>query len=90
MYRDHKMEYIYSLLRCQRNLILQFSRYKTLYKTWKNKYEFYLHCWDHVCKANEWCLFDCASTTNLEFLLKQWYVITALQNAKSVPPVTGF
>ena len=31
-----------------------------------------------------------ASITNLEFLLKQWYVITALQNAKSVPPVTGF
>ena len=59
MYRDHKMEYIYSLLRCQRNLILQFSRYKTLYKTWKNKYEFYLHCWDHVCKANEWRSFDC-------------------------------
>ena len=21
-------------------------------------YEFHLHCWDHVCKVNEWCLVD--------------------------------
>ena len=22
-------------------------------------HEFYLYCWDHVCKVNEWSLVDC-------------------------------
>ena len=29
--------------------------------TKKNTHEFYLCCWDHVCKVNEWCLADCFS-----------------------------
>ena len=36
-----------------RNLILLFSRYKTLCKTQKNICEFHLYSWDHVCKVNK-------------------------------------
>ena len=43
---------IFPLSRCHRNLILLFSRYKALYKTQKTC-EFYLYCWDQVCKVNE-------------------------------------
>ena len=43
----------------QRNLILPFSWYKTLCKTWKNLHEFHLYCWDHVRKVNQWCLVEC-------------------------------
>ena len=57
--KSRKMRSIFPLSRCQRNLILLFSRYKTLCKTRKNTREFYLCCWDHVCKVNEWCLVDC-------------------------------
>ena len=48
-----------TLPRCRRNLVLLFLRYKTLCKTRKNAREFYLYCWDHVCKVNEWYLIDC-------------------------------
>ena len=53
------MRSIFPLSRCQRNLILLFSRYKTLCKTRKNTREFHLYCWDHVRKLNEWCSVDC-------------------------------
>ena len=49
----------FPLLWCQRNLILLFSRYKTLYITRENTRELHLYCWDHVCKVNEWCSVDC-------------------------------
>ena len=41
------------------NLILLFSQYKTLCKTWKNTLEYHLYCWCLVCKVNWWCLIDC-------------------------------
>ena len=53
------MRSFFPLLRYQRNLILPFSWYKTLCKTWKNLHEFHLYYWDHVCKVNQWCLVDC-------------------------------
>ena len=59
MYRDREMRSIFLLSRCQRNLILLFSRYITLCKTRKNTREFHLHYRDYVCKVNEWCLVDC-------------------------------
>ena len=63
MYRDCEMRSFFPLLQCQRNLILLFLRYKTLYRTHthtqKNIREFHLYCWDHVCKVNGWCLVDC-------------------------------
>ena len=49
----------FPLPRCQTNFILLFLRYNTLCKTRKNTREFHLHCWDDVCKVNEWCLVDC-------------------------------
>ena len=41
-----------------KNLILLFSRYRTLCKHKKNAREFHLYCWNHVCKVSEWCLVD--------------------------------
>ena len=39
---------------------IQSQQYKTLCKTQKkNTCEFHLYCWDHICKVNKWCLFDC-------------------------------
>ena len=45
------MRSIFSLLRCQKNLILLFSRHKALWKTRKNTREFHFYCWDHVCNV---------------------------------------
>ena len=60
------MRSFFPLLQCQKNLILLFLRYKTLYRTHthththtQNIREFHLYCWDHVCKVNGWCLVDC-------------------------------
>ena len=53
------MRSIFPLSRSQRNLILLFLRYKTLWKTRKNTREFLSYCWNHVCKVSEWYLADC-------------------------------
>ena len=57
-FRDHEMRSIFPLSRCQRNLMLLFSRYKTLSKT-KSTREFHVYCWYHICKVNECCLVEC-------------------------------
>ena len=36
-----------------------FQNTKLCVKHKKNTCEFYLFCWDHNCKLNEWCLIDC-------------------------------
>ena len=53
------MRSIFSLRQCQRNLVLLFSRYKTLSKTQINTRVFHLYCWNHVCKVIYWSLVDC-------------------------------
>ena len=58
-HRNYKMRSIFPLSRCQKNLILLFSRCKTFCKPRENTYELHLYCWDHVYKVNEWCLVDC-------------------------------
>ena len=34
-------------------------RYTKLCAKHEKTGEFHLHCWDYVCKVNEWCLVDC-------------------------------
>ena len=46
----------------------------------------HLHCWDHVCKANEWCLEDCFHP---EFRLSTQMMLCYFA-LKSFPPVMGF
>ena len=52
LYCDCEMRSIFSLLQCQKNLILLFLQYETLCKTQKNTCEIHLYCCDHFCKVN--------------------------------------
>ena len=53
------MRSIFPLRQRKRNLILQFSWYKTLGKRHRSTCEFHLYYWDQVFKVNEWCLMNC-------------------------------
>ena len=53
----------------------------------KNSQEFFLYCWDHVCKVNERCLVDCFHP---KFRVQKWYVIIASRNGEKFTPAVSF
>ena len=57
-YHDCRMQSIFHYRDAKKISFYYFGDTKLCAKQ-KNTHEFHIHCWDHVCKVNEWYLVDC-------------------------------